>query len=95
MVLEFLQDGLEKGHQINTLRKQVAALQGILWSDLGIKLSVHPHVKHFLQGVALLMNPPTCQEGTHLGSQYCVNRPFLGVHSNSWLSYKTLVLWLL
>ncbi|XP_032081402.1 uncharacterized protein LOC116514077 [Thamnophis elegans] len=57
-VLEFLQDGLDKGLAPNTLRRQVAALSTILSSDTQLLISRHPQVKGFLKGESNLCPPP-------------------------------------
>lgn len=53
-VLNFLQQGFDKGLATNTLKRQVAAISGILGSGSGSNMASHPHVKRFLRGVAQL-----------------------------------------
>lgn len=57
-VLLFLQDGLEKGLSTSTLKRQLAAISGIVGAGSGSSMACHPHVRRFFRGVALL-NPPT------------------------------------
>ncbi|XP_026528129.1 uncharacterized protein LOC113415103 [Notechis scutatus] len=56
-VLEFLQDGLDKGLVPNTLKRQVAALTLVISVKGSTSLSQHPRVKAFLRGATNLRPP--------------------------------------
>ncbi|XP_032069511.1 uncharacterized protein LOC116506048 [Thamnophis elegans] len=73
-VLEFLQDGLEKGLSPNTLRRQVAALSTMLSWGGGQLLSQHPAVRRFLKGASNL-RPPIRTQISHMGLVYGPHLP--------------------
>lgn len=57
-IFEFLQDGLDAGLSINTLRRKIAALATILFCDGAATLSQHTRVHSFLKGASNLGSPP-------------------------------------
>ncbi|XP_034257295.1 uncharacterized protein LOC117654630 [Pantherophis guttatus] len=56
-ILDFLQDGLDKGLTPNTIRRQVAALSSVLSCGSLESLTKHPTVHRFLRGATNLRPP--------------------------------------
>ncbi|XP_053121856.1 uncharacterized protein LOC128331889 [Hemicordylus capensis] len=56
-LLQFLQDGLDKGLKPNTLKRQAALLLGLISGRPQESLSSYPHLRRFLRG-ATLLSPP-------------------------------------
>lgn len=56
LVLEFLQDGLDKKLKPATLRRQLAALDSVLRGN--DTLGRHPLIQRFLKGATLMDQPP-------------------------------------
>ncbi|XP_058020623.1 uncharacterized protein LOC131188944 [Ahaetulla prasina] len=56
-ILEFLQEGLDKGLAPNTLRRQVAAISTVLSCDPLTSLSQHPSIRRFFKGAKNLCPP--------------------------------------
>ncbi|XP_053115601.1 uncharacterized protein LOC128329109 [Hemicordylus capensis] len=56
-LLQFLQDGLDKGLSANTLKRQASSLVGLISGTSKSAGHCHPHLRRFLQG-ATLLSPP-------------------------------------
>ncbi|XP_032075361.1 uncharacterized protein LOC116510084 [Thamnophis elegans] len=97
VILEFLQDGLDKGLAPNTLRRQVVALSTILAPEGHHSLSRHPTIHSFLRGATNLSPPMVHRYPTwdlNVVLQALVEPPFEPLSSASLkhLTFKTVFL---
>uniref|UniRef100_A0A803JVB7 Tyr recombinase domain-containing protein n=1 Tax=Xenopus tropicalis TaxID=8364 RepID=A0A803JVB7_XENTR len=93
MVLQFLQDGLQKGLSLGTLKVQVSALSILLQS----RLALQEDVRTFLQGVAHIAPPvrsPVPPWDLNVVLSALINSPFepLSIIELRWLTWKVVFL---
>lgn len=78
-ILEFLQEGVEKGLSTNTIKRQLATISSILGPRKHGTISTHHDAKRFIKGLKLL-NPPTVHRfptwNLHLVLKVLMGQPF-------------------
>uniref|UniRef100_A0A803JZG3 Tyr recombinase domain-containing protein n=1 Tax=Xenopus tropicalis TaxID=8364 RepID=A0A803JZG3_XENTR len=92
-VLQFLQEGLQKGLSLGTLKVQVSALSVLLQS----RLALQEDVRTFLQGVAHIVPPvksPVPPWDLNVVLSALINSPFepLSIVELRWLTWKVVFL---